>query len=124
MEKATIKDLISRKLQRDNAKPKYYDIEVKSLGKAITLKHPSDEMRLNMMEEMGAEPDMRTTIEAYKHLIYDCCPLLHDRELQEELEIKDPYDTVDAIFDLDDITEIGEQLMDKMGEPIENDIKN
>lgn len=123
MEKATLKDLIAKKLQKDNEKTKSYEINVKSMGKSLTFKKPSDEMRLDMLDEMGTEPDIRTMMSAYKKIIYLSCDLLQNQELQEELGVVDPFDTVDSIFDLDDILEIGEQLMDAMDSPVDK-VKN
>ena len=122
--KATLKDLIARKMQKENDKVKYYEIPVKSMGgKVLIFKKPSDEMRLDMMDDLGDDPNTRDVVDMYKKLIYRSCELLQDGSLQEELEIIDPYDTVNTIFDLDDIMDIGEKLMDAMEPPVE-EIKN
>ena len=123
MEKATLKDLIARKMQKENDKVRFYEIPVKSLGKSLVFKKPSDDLRLDLMDEMGTSPTIRETIEMYKKLIYRTCELLQDTTLHEEIEVSDPYDTVDAIFSLDDITDIGEKLMDAIDPPGE-EIKN
>ncbi|MDD2217952.1 MAG: hypothetical protein PHW03_05895 [Eubacteriales bacterium] len=124
MGKATIEDLLARKMQKEENRAKTYEIPVVSMGgKVLTFKRPSDEMRLDLMDEMGSNPDMRKTIGMYKKIIYLSCEMLQDKELHEELGIKDPFDTVDAIFDLDDITDIGEKLMDAMESPVD-EIKN
>ena len=44
-------------------------------------------------------------------LIYDCCPMLHSKELQESIDVDYPYDTVKAIFDVDEIMDLGVKLM-------------
>jgi hypothetical protein len=123
MEKATFNDLLALKMKKDEKKGKVYEIPLKSLGKSITFKEPSDEMRLDMMDEMGTSPSPRDLVVMYKKLIYLTCERLQDPGLHEELGIVDPYDTVDAIFTLNDIVEIGEQLMDSIDSPDE-EIKN
>ncbi len=50
-------------------------------------------------------------MEAYNKLIYDCCPMLHSPELQKEIDVDYPYDTVKAIFDTDEIAEIGVKVL-------------
>lgn len=125
MQKATLKDLIARQAAKEKSKHETYEIFVKSMEKALVFKRPSDELRLDMIDEMGKNPKMREVIALYKKMIYLSCELLQNTELHEQLGVIDPLDTVDAIFDLDDITDIGEKLMDAMGvNEVEEDIKN
>lgn len=123
MEKANFKDLIARKMQRDNDKLKFFEIPVKSLGKSLVFKKPSDDLRLDLMDELGDKPSTRDYMRMYKKLIYLNCDILQDAGLHDEIGVKDPFDVVDAIFDLDDISDIGEKLMDAM-DPCGTEIKN
>lgn len=112
MAKADFKDLLARKIAKDSNKGKTKDIFVKSMGKEMTFKKPSDDLVLEIMDEIGDNTNTSEMVKAFKKLIYLTCDLLHDPELHKELDIKDPYTTVDEIFDLGDILQIGEQLMD------------
>lgn len=125
MRKATFKDLIARKKQKEESLLKFKEIEIKSIGKSLIFKKPNDEVMLSVMDDIGTTADTRTITQAYKKLIYKTCETLQDAELQKELEIIDPYDTVDAIFDLSDILTIGEELFEfsgiaNVGEEIKN----
>ena len=125
MEKATFQDMIARKMQKEQDKHKTKEIEVKSIGKVLVFDKPSDDLVLNCIEEIGDGTNIRKTLEAYKKLIYHTCALLQSIELQEKLEIIDPYDTVNAVFDLADILQIGEDLTDFVGfGTVAEEIKN
>lgn len=125
MKKATFKDLIAKKKQKEESLHKFKEIEVKSMGKSLIFKKPGDEIILSIMDEIGGNPDTTSIAKAYKKLIYRTCEALQDSELQRELQIVDPLDTVDAIFELSDILSIGEELFEfsgigSMGEEIKN----
>lgn len=111
-QRATFKDLIAKKQQRENDKFAIKDIYVTSMDKTLTFKKPSDDIKMQVIDEMGDGKDFSKMIEAFEKLIYDCCDMLHDTDLHKELDIVDPYETVKVLFDLEDKTEIGEQLMD------------
>lgn len=110
--KATFKDLIARKLEKEKDEFKTKDIYVSSMDAMLTFKKPKDDMILDVMDEIGDGQDVRKMVGAFKKLIYLCCDMLQDTELHKELEVVDPFDTVEKIFSLSDILEIGEQLMD------------
>lgn len=110
--KATFKDLIARKLEKEKDEFKTKDIYVSSMDAMLTFKKPKDDMVLDVMDEIGDGQDVRKMVGAFKKLIYLCCDMLQDTELHKELEVVDPFDTVEKIFSLSDILEIGEQLMD------------
>lgn len=125
MKKATFKDLIARKRQKEEDLHKFKEIEVKSLGKSLIFKKPNDETILSVLDDIGADPDTRKITTAYKNLIYKTCETLQDSELHKELDIVDPIDTVDVIFELSDILKIGEELFEfsgigSLGEEIKN----
>ncbi|HBM74718.1 MAG TPA: hypothetical protein DD429_04090 [Clostridiaceae bacterium] len=110
--KATFEDLITKKLQKEKEQFKVKDIYISSMDAYLTFKKPKDDTILDVIDEMGDMEDIRKVIDGYKKLIYLCCDMLQDPKLHDELDVKDPFDTVDVLFDLADIMEIGEQLMD------------
>ncbi|MEI3162943.1 MAG: hypothetical protein V8S74_06025 [Lachnospirales bacterium] len=125
--KVTLKELIEKKLERDNKKTATKDIYIESLGGSITFNNPTDFARIEYSEKTksGSYVDM---IDGMVKLIYDCCPMLHSKELQESIEVDYPYDTVKAIFDVDEIMDLGIKLMnffdDDKKEDSEEKLKN
>lgn len=110
--KATFKDLIAKKLKKEGQQLKTSDIYVSSMDATLTFKKPKDDVIIDIMDEIGDNAKVSTMIPAFKKLIYLCCDMLQDTQLHKELDVIDPFDTVEKLFDLGDIMEIGEQLMD------------
>lgn len=118
--KATLEQLIKKKLDKDNKRNATKEIYVKSLGGCITVSNPTDTQRIEFADKTktGSYIDM---MEAYSKLIYDNCQLLHSKELQKKIEVDYPYDTVKAIFDTDEIAEIGVKVLNFFDDEEEND---
>lgn len=108
--KVTLKQLIEKKLEKDGKKTATKDIYVKSLDGCITFNNPTDSARLEYYEKVKSDSYV-DLVDAMIKLIYDCCPMLHSKELQESIDVDYPYDTVKAIFDIDEITDIGLKLV-------------
>ena len=108
--KVTLKQLIEKKLEKDGKKTATKDIYIKSLDGCITFNNPTDSARIEYSEKTknGSYVDM---VDGMVKLIYDCCPMLHSKELQESIDVDYPYDTVKAIFDVDEIMDLGVKLM-------------
>lgn len=125
--KVSLKQLIEKKLEKDGKKTATKDIYIKSLGGNITFNSPSDSARIEYSEKTKSESffDM---IDGMVKLIYDCCPMLHSKELQESIEVDYPYDTVRAIFDITEITDLGVKLInffyDEEDDDSEEKLKN
>lgn len=112
LQKATFKDLLNRKIQKEQDQFKSKDIPVSSMGKSLTFIKPKDNILVDVIDEIGEGRSTGDMVQAFKTLIYHTCPMLQDPELHKELEIQDPDEVVSAIFDLSDIMEIGEDLME------------
>lgn len=126
IKKVSLEQLIKKKLERDGKKMATKEVYVESLGGNITVNNPSDTAKIDFADKTktGSYVDM---MEAYTKLIYDCCPMLHSKELQESIEIDYPYDTVKAIFDTDEIASIGVKVLnffDDEEEDTEEKLKN
>ena len=121
----SLKQLIEKKLEKDGRKTAAKDIYIESLGGSITFNNPSDAARIEYSEKArsGSYVDM---IDGMVRLIYDCCPMLHSKELQESIDVDYPYDTVRAIFDISEITELGVKLINFFDEDedAEDKLKN
>lgn len=111
-QRITFKDLIAKKQQREHDKFEIKDIYVETLDKAIPFKKPNDDQLLDALDTIGDNEDVKRTLEAFDLLIYKCCDMLQDGELQKELEVVDPLDTVKTIFELNERLELGKKLVD------------
>lgn len=118
--KVSLEQLIKKKLEKDGKINATKDIYVESLNGNITVKNPSDAQKIEHLDKRktGNYIDM---MEAYTKLIYDCCPMLHSKELQESIGVMYPYDTVKAIFDIDEIADIGVKIINFFDDENEND---
>lgn len=112
IKKATFKDLIAKKIKKEENKYKIKEIYVTSMGSILTFKKPNEDLMLDTIDDIGDGKNTRNIYAAFKKLIYMCCDMLQDTELHKELEVIDPLDVVNLIFEFEDIMEIGEQLMD------------
>lgn len=124
--KVSLEQLIRKKLERDDKKSATKEIYIEAFGGNITFNNPSDASRVEYSEntKSGSYIDM---IDAMVKVIYDCCPMLHSKELHESCEVDYPYDIVKAIFDIDEITDIGVKLInffDDEEESAEDKLKN
>ena len=110
MKKVSLEQLIQKKLEKDGKKNASKEIYVKSLDAYITVTNPSDSQKIEFADKTkdGSYVEM---MKAYEKLIYDNCAMLRSKELQKSIEVDYPYDTVKAIFDTDEIAEIGVKVL-------------
>lgn len=126
MKKATLNDFLSKKLKKEENANKTLDIKVTSMDRVLTVKKPTDNEILDYLDNIGDERIARVAINETMKLFYRKCPELQDQELQSALEIKDPYDIIDVLFDMDDKNEIMEQFAVLLGKSkeVDKEIKN
>lgn len=110
--KATFQDLIAKKTQKEKDQFRVKEIYVTSMDRTLTFKKLKDDLLLDVISEIKDEGSVKEIASAYKKLIYLCCDILQDTELHKELEVIDPFDTVEKLFDITEIMEIGDQLSD------------
>lgn len=115
VQKATFKDLIAKKLQKEKEQFKSKEIYISAMDRFLTFVKPKEEILIDIMDNISEENTMSENLEMTRKLIYHSCPMLQDVELHNELGIQDPYDVVKEIFDLADITEIGAELNTLVG---------
>lgn len=113
--RVTFDQLIARKSQREQDKLKIVEIYSESMDANLLCHKPSDDVVLEILGEAGEGTDVIAVNNAFKKLIYFCCDALQDTKLHTELQIVDPLDVVQTIFDLRDITELGSQLAKFVG---------
>lgn len=111
-ESASMNDLLkAADLKREYKNKKVY-LDVDCIGRTLEFRTPTDSEFTEFFDSIkdGNADDL---VEAYSHLIYNTCAILHDKELHELLEVKDPYDVVLKVFTAQTIFEIGNQLAEK-----------
>lgn len=121
--KATFDDLIRLKLRREERMEQLVDLPVESLGKTLQFKAPTRDEQLDFIEGVRRSGGVNGSYDAYRQLVYSCCPMLHDSELHKELGVTDPCDTVDKLFGPVEVMSIGDKLAEKfmaMGTDIKN----
>src|SRR5471030_457580 len=126
MKKATLNDFLAKKLKKEENQNKTLDIKVTSMDRVLTVKKPTDEEILDYLDDIGEERSAKVAINETMKLFYRKCPELQDQELHESLEIKAPYDIINALFDMDDKNEIMEQFAVLLGKSkdVDKEIKN
>lgn len=91
-EELTIEELLER---RNLVKPLELSYETKNYGK-IKIKKCSPDKVAKIISE-AQEGQYR----AYCKLIYECCPIFHDKKMHEKFNPTEPFDVVDKFFDTD-----------------------
>ncbi len=123
-ERATFEDLIRLKLRREEQREHPVDIMVESLGKSLTFTAPTRDQQLSFIGEVRGAGDINGSYEAYRSLVYDCCPTLHSAKLHTELGVEDPYDVVDKLFGPVEVMNIGDQLAEHFMKALPDTVKN
>ena len=107
----TLDDIVKAKLQKDTDKLTVKEIEIPSIGKALTFRRPT---RAEICEFMDGitQTDQQTEemLEVFQGLIYSCCDDLHSQELFDQLGIDNPEEIVPAIMDDADILTVGDEV--------------
>jgi hypothetical protein len=102
--KVTLSDLLRRKEEKDR-KNEVARVYVESFGGELELNRLPLAKFLDLLdgvtEKTGAGESLRIQME----IIYESCPILHNKELQEAYDCVEPTEIVGKIFD-DNIGEI------------------
>lgn len=98
MQKATAEMLIARKLQGDYDKLQIKHVDVPSMGFSLELRKPKIEKVLNLLDEIKATESTAENTRFMQELIYEACPMLHNSNLQETFDCKEPIDIVIAVL--------------------------
>lgn len=113
--KATLQDFLAKKLKKKEDSNKTTDIYVTSMDRILTVKSPKEDDILDLLDVVGDKPKTGEATAEFLKLFYNYCPELQDTELHEALEIKDPYDVCNVLFDLKDKNEIIDQFSKFIG---------
>ena len=122
--KAAFDDLIRLKLRREERQEQPTDIFVKSLGKTMQFIAPTHDQQLDFIAAVRRAGNINGSYDAYRCLVYDCCPMLHDDKLHAELGVVEPYDIIDKLFGPIEVMEIGDTIADMYMASLADDVKN
>ena len=91
---------------------------------------PDQHSVLSIYGEMASSKSVLDAQLVFKHAIYDCVPMLQEKELQERMGSADnPMSTLDKLFGPMEIDSLGDQALTFMGlvsadEPDDDDDKD
>lgn len=130
--KATIEDLIARKLQSDDDKLRVKLVDITD-DLALEVRKQKLNKVLSLLDGVDDDKSLTQSVEFMQQLVYESCPMLHDKALQEAYECVEPYDIVLAVLNddigvLSDLTEAIMEFyglsMDKKDEGLAGEVKN
>lgn len=113
--KLTLQDLINKKLQRESTEVKFKEIYASKIDGNLVFKVPTEDEAYEYVDELEEDRSTKAIKIIYKKMIYNCCEILHNKELHEAYEIKDPIDIIDIMFKTKDILSIGNILIQESG---------
>ncbi|MBQ5682770.1 MAG: hypothetical protein IIV26_04550 [Peptococcaceae bacterium] len=117
MQKATAEMLIARKLQGDYDRLQVKHVDVPSMGFCLELRKPKIEKVLNLLDDIKNTDSTAENTRYMQELIYEACPMLHNRPLQETFDCKEPADIVIAVLgdDYRALNTLAEHVLDFYG---------
>lgn len=97
--KATLEELLKRKLQSENDRNAFFPIESKEAGLTFMVQKLPIEKVIDMLDDFKVVNGSTSTKENFEgavRIIYDSVPMLHDEKLRKGLA--EPYDVVPLVF--------------------------
>lgn len=122
MAKLTIEDLLA---QKERGEVTETSVHLDSLGGELEIrKIPLVKFNSYMARAQKGDPE--EMVEAQYEMIYACCPILHNRKLQEAYECKDPLDIVPRVFreNMVDLNTITSAITKFYGYDLDEALKN
>lgn len=128
MKKLTLEALLDKKEQREASRTAFREIPVKALDGVLLMKKLPLSQILELMDRQDDNASLKENLDFEVELIYKCCPLFQDKQLQAAYACDEPYDVVLKVLD-DDLGAIGElaaAVLDfyGMGESVRDQLKN
>ncbi|MEY8001612.1 hypothetical protein AB8U03_15690 [Clostridium sp. Mt-5] len=129
VKKLTLEDLISAKIEKDKAKEKTVEVNVKSLGGLVTFVTPPVKFTKKVFNKIQGKNE-EEALKAQDSYIYNCCPIVKSnyKKLMDAYEVKgEPTGLVDKLFDAPEQDTIISKLMKLAGYDVEKaqeEIKN
>lgn len=96
--KLTLEALLAKKEQREAAKYEISQVNIPSLGGYLQLEKIPLTRVAAMMDQIDGE-SMTENLDFNVRLIYACCPMMKNKELQAAYQVSEPKDIVCAVLD-------------------------
>lgn len=114
--KLALADLMARAEQRRDGARTYKSVYLPTLGGELTLEKISLTRVLGLLDGVDST-DMQANLDFQVELIYQCCPMLRNRELQEAFGCKEPTDIVCALLEdnFGDISMAADAILEMYG---------
>lgn len=110
--KLALADLMARAEQRTGDKKAYKQVYIEPLGGELTIEKIPLPRVLSLMDGMDGN-SMMENLDFQTRLIYYCCPVMREDELQAAYRCKEPTDIVCALFEdnMGDISKVSEAIL-------------
>ncbi|MFW5671840.1 MAG: hypothetical protein ACOCM8_06050 [Acetivibrio ethanolgignens] len=124
--KMTFDDIIRAKLQKENDRLTVKPVRIPSVGKDLIFRRPKDEEIFDFIDNISENQKTTNMKVQFQRIIYLCCDDLQNTELHKELGVTDPFDTVEAFMDANDIMTVGDEVcsMNSMYKNFGDEVKN
>lgn len=127
--KATLEELLKRKMKSENDRNAFFPIESKIGLTFMAQKLPIDKV-IDMFDDLNVGNGKTSTRESFEgavKIIYESVPMLHDEKLRNGLA--EPYDVVPAVFgdNIEAIVDFAQAIIEKFyvgAESAVQEIKN
>ncbi|SFA70124.1 hypothetical protein [Clostridium frigidicarnis] len=116
--KATLESFMAKAIERKQTEVKFKDIEVPSLEMLVTFNKPSEELSLEVINELSQhDGDFEALAGVFADLIYKCCPMLKDIYTKQGSDKKysTPTEVVVDLLTLSDRLAVGNELLEMTG---------
>lgn len=112
----TLETLVAKAEQRKQDRYEMHQVEVPSLGGALQLEKIPLTRIASMMDDLS-DTSMAANLAFNVELIYACCPMMRNKQLQDAHEVAEPTDIVCAVLDdnMADINRIVAAILDMYG---------
>lgn len=122
MAKLTIEDLLA---QKDRRQVDVKTVHLDGLGGELEVRRIPLVKFTDYMDRTQ-KGDAKATLEAQYEMIYACCPILHNEQLLEAYECKDPLDIVPKILreNIMDMNALVTAISAFYGVDLDDDLKN
>lgn len=111
--KLTLEALLAKKEQREMDQMTLRRVEVSSLGGYLVLEKIPLTRLVGMLDRV-ADDSLADNLALNVDIIYACCPLFRNKELQEQYHCAEPTDIVCAVLD-DNMADIDRIVTEIMG---------
>ncbi len=114
--KLALADLLARAEQRAGDKKAYKQLYIEPLDGELTVEKIPLPRVLSMLDGVNSN-NMMDSLDFQVNLIYQCCPVLRNPELQGAYDCKEPTDIVCAVFEdnMVAISKAAEAILDFYG---------